>query len=47
MSRFLDLVNGKPEVSPVPAPVVKKVEPKTEVVVEEPQKVTTLIEKKK
>jgi len=51
MSRFLDLVNGKPEVSPAPAPapapVVKKVEPKTEVVVEEPQKVTTLIEKKK
>jgi hypothetical protein len=43
MSRFLDLVGGKPEVSPAPAPtpapVVKKVEPKTEVVVEKPKKV--------
>jgi hypothetical protein len=46
MSRFLDLVNGKPEVSPAPAPVVKKVEPKTEVVVAAPKKVTTLVEKK-
>lgn len=51
MSRFLDLINGKPELSPAPAPtpapVVKTVEPKTEVVVEAPKKVTTLVEKKK
>jgi hypothetical protein len=43
MSRFLDLVSGKPEVSsapaPAPAPVVKKVEPNKQVVVEEPKKV--------
>jgi hypothetical protein len=51
MSRFLDLIGGKPEVSsaptPTPTPVVKKVQPKKEVVVEEPKKVITLIEKKK
>lgn len=49
MSRFLDLINGKPADAPVPAPsptpTVKKVESKKEVVVEGTKKETTSVEK--
>jgi hypothetical protein len=55
MSRFLDLINGKPETpapvaAPAPAPVAKVVAEKPKVVVEEPkveQKAPTPSEDKK